>query len=56
MLIISINCIAGAKLQLFYDIFMVLFGPFSSRVCAFRKIIVLLQRFSSKRLYNMQKA
>ena len=38
-----------AKLLLFFDIFMVLFGPFSSRVCTFSRIAVLLQRFSSKR-------
>ena len=36
---------SAAKLQLFCDIFVVLVGPFCPRVCAFRKIIVLLQRF-----------
>ena len=35
-----------AKVLLFRDIFIVLFGPFGLRVCAFRKIVVLLQRFS----------
>lgn len=49
MLIISINCIAGAKLHFSCDIFMVLFSPFGLRVCAFREIVVLLQHFLSKR-------
>ena len=35
-----------AKLLLFFDIFMVLFGPFGLRVCAFREIVVPLQHFS----------
>jgi len=43
---VFIHFISFAKVLLFCDIFVVLVGPFCSRVCAFRKIVVLLQRFS----------
>lgn len=45
-MVIYIFFISRCKMLLVCDIYVVLVSPYCSRICAFRKIVVPLQRFS----------
>ena len=46
MVIYIYSSFLAAKMLLFCDIYVVLVSPYCSRICAFREIVVPLQRFS----------